>query len=52
LLLGASKLNLRVVELPIRYKSRTYGETQIARFRDGWLLLRMSVFAWRKLKAW
>jgi hypothetical protein len=52
LILGAAKLNLKLVELPIRYHARTYGEPQISRFRDGWLLLRMSVFAWRKLKAW
>ncbi len=52
LILGAAKLNLKIVELPIRYGARAYGEPQISRFRDGWLLLRMSVFAWRKLKAW
>jgi SAM-dependent methyltransferase len=52
LILGAAKLNLKIVELPIRYGARAYGEPQISRFRDGWLLLRMSLFAWRKLKAW
>lgn len=51
LIFGASKLNLKVVEIPIRYASRTYGETQISRFRHGLLLLRMVVFAFRKLKA-
>lgn len=51
LIFGAAKLNLKIVEMPIRYSSRTYGEPQISRFRDGWLLLRMVVFAWRKLKA-
>jgi SAM-dependent methyltransferase len=51
LLLGAVKLNLKIIELPIRYADRIYGETQIARFRHGWLLLRMVLFAWRKLKA-
>lgn len=51
LIFGASKLNLKVVEIPVRYASRTYGETQISRFRHGWLLLRMVVFAFRKLKA-
>jgi len=50
LLFGASKLNLKITELPIRYRARTYGETQISRFRHGWLLLRMCVFAARKLK--
>ena len=51
LLFGAAKLNLKVVEIPIRYGARGYGETQISRFSDGWMLLRMVLFAWRKLKA-
>ncbi len=51
LIFGASKLNLKLVEVPIRYLARTYGETQISRFRHGWLLLRMVVFAFWKLKA-
>jgi ubiquinone/menaquinone biosynthesis C-methylase UbiE len=51
LIFGASKLNLRLAEIPIRYQARQYGESQISRFRDGWLLLRMVAFAWRKLKA-
>jgi glycosyltransferase involved in cell wall biosynthesis len=50
LLLGAAKLNLKIVDLPIRYRERTYGATQIQRFRHGWLLLKMSVFAARKMK--
>lgn len=51
LIFGASKLNLKILELPVRYAERTYGSTQISRFRDGLLLLRMVVFAFRKLKA-
>ena len=51
LIFGAAKQNLKIVEVPIRYADRTYGSTQINRFRDGWLLLKMVVFAWRKLKA-
>ena len=51
LIFGAARLNLKIVEIPIRYADRTYGETQISRFRHGWMLLRMVVFAWRKLKA-
>jgi SAM-dependent methyltransferase len=51
LLFGAAKLNLKMVELPIRYADRSYGETQISRFSHGWLLVRMVVFAWRKMKA-
>src|SRR5207253_869867 len=41
LIFGAAKLNLKVVEVPIRYANRTYGETQISRFRHGLMLLRM-----------
>jgi len=40
-----------IIETPIHYKARTFGETQISRFRDGWLLLKMVWFAYRKLKA-
>ncbi|OFW06467.1 MAG: hypothetical protein A3I61_19825 [Acidobacteria bacterium RIFCSPLOWO2_02_FULL_68_18] len=49
LLFGAAKLNLRIVEVPIRYRQRTYGSTNISRFSDGWLLLRMCGLAARKL---
>lgn len=51
LIFGAAKLNLKLIEIPIRYQPRLYGETQISRFADGWLLVRMVVFAWRKLKS-
>lgn len=51
LIFGAAKLNLKVVEVPIRYAERTYGSTQISRFRHGVMLLRMVAFAYRKLKA-
>jgi hypothetical protein len=51
LIFGAVKRNLKVVEIPIRYADRTYGSTNISRFRHGWLLLRMVLFAYRKLKA-
>jgi SAM-dependent methyltransferase len=50
LIFGAVKLNLKVVEVPIRYAEREYGETQISRFRHGWLLLKMVLFAYKKLK--
>jgi SAM-dependent methyltransferase len=50
LLFGAAKLNLKIVEVPIRYADRLYGETQISRFSHGALLFRMVIFAWRKLK--
>jgi ubiquinone/menaquinone biosynthesis C-methylase UbiE len=50
LLFGAAKLNLKIVEIPIRYKEREYGSTQISRFSHGWLLLKMCAFAARKIK--
>jgi len=51
LIFGASKLGLKIVEVPIRYASRTYGETQISRFRHGLLLLHMLWFAFLRIKA-
>lgn len=51
LIFGASKLSLKIVEVPIRYHARAYGEPQISRFRDGWMLFRMVRFAFSKLKA-
>lgn len=50
LLFGASKLNLKIVDIPIRYRDRTYGDTNIQRWRHGWLLLKMVALAARKLK--
>ena len=50
LLFGAAKLNLKIADVPIRYRERTYGTTNIQRWSHGWLLLRMVLFAARKLK--
>jgi hypothetical protein len=50
LLFGAARLNLKIVDLPVRYGARTYGTTNISRFRHGLLLLRMSAFAFRKFR--
>jgi glycosyltransferase involved in cell wall biosynthesis len=50
LLFGAAKLNLKIIELPVRYYARTYGMTNIHRWQHGWLLLRMTLFAMRKIK--
>jgi glycosyltransferase involved in cell wall biosynthesis len=50
LIFGAAKLNLRLIDLPIRYAARTYGQTNIHRWSHGWLLLRMVIFAARRLK--
>ena len=50
LLFGAAKLGLEIVELPIRYRERTYGTTNIQRWRHGWMLLKMCVFAAGRIK--
>ena len=50
LLFGAAHLNMKIVDIPVRYRDRTYGSTNIHRWRHGWLLLRMVLFAARKLK--
>lgn len=50
LLFGASKLNLKITEVPVHYKERVYGTTNINRFRHGLILLKMTLFAARKLK--
>ena len=50
LLFGAAKLNLKIVDIPIRYRERTYGTTNIQRWRHGWMLLKMVLFASRKIK--
>ncbi|NPU83044.1 MAG: glycosyltransferase [Syntrophaceae bacterium] len=50
LIFGAAKLNLKIVDLPVRYRERTYGTTQIQRWSHGWLLLKMVAFAARRIK--
>jgi len=50
LIFGAIKQNLKVVEVPIRYRERTYGTTNISRFRHGWMLIKMTIFAYKKIK--
>jgi pectin methylesterase-like acyl-CoA thioesterase len=50
LLFGAAKLNLKIVEINVRYKERHYGHVQISRFRHGWLLVKMTFYAALKLK--
>lgn len=50
LIFGAAKLNLKIVDLPVRYRERTYGSTQIQRWSHGWLLLKMVAFAARRIK--
>ena len=50
LIFGAAKLNLKIVDLPIRYRERTYGSTNISRWKHGLLLMRMVAFAARRIK--
>ena len=50
LLFGAARLNLKIVDLPIRYRQRTYGTTNIQRWKHGWLLLKMILFAAGRIK--
>lgn len=50
LIFGAAKLNCKIIDLPIRYRERTYGSTNISRWKHGLLLLRMVTFAARRLK--
>jgi SAM-dependent methyltransferase len=50
LIFGAVKLNLKLTDLPIRYRERTYGTTNINRWAHGWLLLKMVMFAAKRIK--
>lgn len=50
LIFGADRLGLKILEVPVRYRARTYGDTNISRFRHGWILLKMLVFVSKKLK--
>lgn len=50
LILGAARLTMKIVDLPIRYRQRSYGETNIRRWEHGLLLLKMLLFAARRLK--
>ncbi|MBA3064904.1 glycosyltransferase [bacterium] len=50
LLFGAARLGLKIAELPVRYRARTYGDTKISRFTHGLLLLKMSAVAFIKFK--
>jgi SAM-dependent methyltransferase len=50
LIFGAAKLNLKIIDLPVRYRERTYGSTNISRWKHGLLLFRMVAFAARRMK--
>jgi len=49
LIFGAARLNLKIVEIPVRYRERLYGSTNISRWKHGWLLLKMSAVAASKI---
>jgi hypothetical protein len=50
LLFAAARLNLKIVDVPIRCHERTYGTTNTDRWRHGALLLKMAWFAARRMK--
>jgi len=50
LIFGAARLNLKIVEIPIRYQARGYGETNITRFKHGWQLLKILFLSLNKVK--
>jgi len=50
LIFGAAKLNLKIAEMPVRYRARVYGSTNIDRWRHGWLLIKMVIFASKRIK--
>ena len=50
LLFGAAKLGLKIREVPVRYRERTYGTTKIDRWRHGLLLAKMAWIGARKLR--
>jgi SAM-dependent methyltransferase len=50
LILGAARLNLDIVDMPVRYGERRYGSTNIQRWRHGWLLIKMACVAATRLK--
>jgi ubiquinone/menaquinone biosynthesis C-methylase UbiE len=51
LLFGASKLNLQIMEIPVRYEARTFGSATARRFAQGWLLVKMAIYGFIRLKA-
>lgn len=50
LIFGASKLSLKIMEIPIKYRDRQYGSTNIQRWKHGLILFRMLIFAAKKIK--
>lgn len=52
LIFGAVRNNLKVVEIPVRYKEREYGSTNIKRFRHGLMLAQNAASAFLEFKSW
>ena len=50
LLFGAARLGLKIIEVPIGYRDRVYGNTNISRWRHGLILLRMLLFSALRLR--
>jgi len=50
IIFGAAKLCLKTIQIPVRYRARTYGKIQIDRFSGGWLLLKMACIGFKKFK--
>ncbi|MCU1381845.1 MAG: glycosyl transferase, family 2 [Acidobacteria bacterium] len=50
MLFPAAVLGLGIVDLPIRYLARTYGDTNISRFRHGWMLLKMTAIGFFRVR--
>jgi SAM-dependent methyltransferase len=50
LLFNAARINLKIIDLPVRYRRRTYGMTKIRRWRHGWILLKLVFLAARRIK--
>ena len=54
LLFGAARLGLRIVEVPVRYRARTFGYSKVKVLEHGPLLIKMSLIGFQRLKlaAW
>ncbi|WP_287129662.1 bifunctional class I SAM-dependent methyltransferase/glycosyltransferase family 2 protein [Candidatus Cyanaurora vandensis] len=50
LLFGAAKLSLKILDVPVRYHERVYGQSNIQHVREGLILLRMCLYASQKIK--
>lgn len=50
LIFPAAVLGMGVIDIPIRYRARTYGSTNIRRFRHGLILLRMTLIGLFRIK--